>query len=104
LILIESCHQAKVTRRGSGKKMAQSSDNNPYPVLSMGTDGTVLYSNEAGELLLNEWGTAVGQKLPPYFVDVAEGATSIKAPQKIEVKVGNRVYWFSFNPFPNKNA
>ena len=29
--------------------------NNPNPVLSAYKDGTVLYSNEAGEFLLKEW-------------------------------------------------
>ena len=84
--------------------MAQSSDNDPYPVLSVGTDGTVLYSNAAGELLLHEWGTAVGQKLPPYFVDVVKGATSIKAPQKIEVKTENSIYLVSFHPLPEQEC
>ncbi len=38
--------------------------NNPNPVLSVDTDGTVIYSNEAGESLLLEWGTKIGGKLP----------------------------------------
>ncbi len=78
--------------------MALSSDKIPYPVLSVGMDCTVLYSNAAGELLLHEWGTAVGQKLPSHFVDIVKGATSIKAPQKMEVKTGNSIYLVSFHP------
>ena len=37
---------------------------NPNPVLSVGKDGTVLYSNNASEPLLHEWGVTVGEKLP----------------------------------------
>ena len=37
-------------------KMEQFPAINPNPVLRVGKDGTVLYSNEAGEPLLHEWG------------------------------------------------
>ena len=37
-------------------KMEQFPANNPNPVLSVANDGTVLYSNVAGEPLLHEWG------------------------------------------------
>ena len=37
-------------------KMEQFPAKNPNPVLSVGKDGTVLYSNDAGESLLHEWG------------------------------------------------
>ena len=104
MYIIEISHLVKVFQKGSGTKMAQSSDNNPYPVLSVGTDGTVLYSNAAGELLLHEWGTAVGQKLPSCFIDVVKGATSIKAPQKIEVKTENSIYLISFHSLPEEES
>jgi hypothetical protein len=34
----------------------------PNPALRVKEDGAVLYSNKAGELLLNEWGVRVGEK------------------------------------------
>ena len=45
-------------------EMEQFPATNSNPVLSMGKDGTVLYSNTAGESLLHEWGVVVGKKLP----------------------------------------
>ena len=45
-------------------KTEQFSATNPNPVLSVEKDGTVLYSNEAGEPLLREWGIEVREKLP----------------------------------------
>ena len=45
-------------------RMEHFSDKNPNPVLSVAKDGTVLYSNKAGEPLLNEWDVEVGGKLP----------------------------------------
>ena len=40
-------------------KMEKSLAINPNPVLSVANDGTVLYSNEAGKPLLNEWDVEV---------------------------------------------
>lgn len=43
--------------------------NNPNPMLSVYKDGTVLYSNESSEPLLQEWGTKIGEKLPSSIED-----------------------------------
>ena len=48
-------------------KMEQFPAKNPNPVLSVAKDGIVLYSNEAGEPLLHEWGVEVGEKLPSTY-------------------------------------
>lgn len=84
--------------------MAQFSKTNPNPVLSVGEDGTILYSNSASEPLMHEWDTAVGQKLPPHFVDVVKGANSNKTPQKMEVKAGNSIYLVTFYPLPQEEC
>jgi PAS domain S-box-containing protein len=85
-------------------KMEQFPATNPNPVLSVAVDGTVLYSNVASELLLHEWGVEVGEKLPPYLIDVVNGVTSINALQKIEVKAGNKVYSVAFHPLPEEEC
>ena len=72
---------------------------NPNPVLSVEKDGTVLYSNKAGEPLLNEWGVRVGEKLPSNIREFVERALSQNIPEKTEVKVEKRVYLVSFHPF-----
>jgi PAS domain S-box-containing protein len=79
-------------------EMEQFPATNPNPVLSVGKDGTILYSNMAGKPLLREWGVEIGEKLPPYFLDVVNGVTSINTPQKMEVRVGNRIYLVDFHP------
>jgi PAS domain-containing protein len=85
-------------------KTEQFPANNPNPVLSVAVDGTILYSNTAGEPLLHEWCATVGEKLPPYLIDVVNGVTSINAPQKIEIKAGNRVYLVLFHPSPEEEC
>ena len=78
-------------------KMEHFPATNPNPVLSV-ADGTVLYSNEAGEPLLNEWGVKVGEKLPSNIGDLVQRVLSHNNPEKIEVKVGKRVYLVVFHP------
>ena len=80
--------------------MEQLSGKNPNPVLSVGSDGTVLYSNEAGELLLREWGIGIGEKLTLRIENLVQRAISRNISEKFEVKVGKRVYLLTFHPLP----
>jgi hypothetical protein len=79
-------------------KMEQFPATNPNSVLSVAVDGTVLYSNEADELLLKKWSTKIGEKLPSSIVDLLQKAISWNSHAQMEVKVGNRVYLDSFHP------
>jgi hypothetical protein len=73
-------------------------------VLSVERDGTVLYSNLAGVSLLYEWGVVVGEKLPSNIGDFVQRVISRNSPEKMEVKVGKRVYCSCFTLYPKKNA
>jgi PAS domain S-box-containing protein len=75
---------------------------NPNPVLSVAKGGTVLYSNEAGELLLHEWGVRVGEKVPLHVGDFVQRAIFRNSPEKMEVKAGIRVYLITFYPSPGE--
>jgi PAS domain S-box-containing protein len=72
------------------------------PMLNVARDGTVLYSNEASEPLLQEWGAEIGEKLPSSIVDIAQSVISRNSPEKIEVKVGNKLYLVIFSPLPEE--
>jgi hypothetical protein len=71
---------------------------NPNPMLIIEKNGAVLYSNRAGESLLQEWGLRVGDKLPPDLIDLAQRVVSRNIPEKIEVKVEQGVYLIIFHP------
>jgi PAS domain S-box-containing protein len=71
---------------------------NPNPVLCVAKDGTVVYSNKAGEPLLYEWGIGVGEKLASQIGDFVQRVISRNIPEKMEVKIGNRVYLVEFHP------
>lgn len=75
---------------------------NLNPIFSVARDGTVLYSNEASEPLLQEWGTGIGEKLPSSIVDLVQTTVSRNSPEKIEVEVGNKLYLVIFSPLPEE--
>jgi PAS domain S-box-containing protein len=83
-------------------KIEQFSAINPNPVLSVEKDGTVIYSNEAGETLLNVWGVKMGGKLPLSIVDLVQKVISQNNPEKIEVKAGNKVFLVAFHLIPRE--
>jgi PAS domain S-box-containing protein len=85
-------------------KMAQFQASNPNPVLSVAKDGTVFYSNVAGEPLLNEWGVGFGEKLPSSIVDFVQRVISRNSPEKMEVKVEESVYSVVFHPLPEEEC
>jgi PAS domain S-box-containing protein len=85
-------------------KMEQFSATNPNPVLNVANDGVILYSNEAGEPLLHEWGVRVKETLPSRIVDLVQRVISRNNPEKIEVKVGKRIYSLAFHPIPEEDC
>lgn len=72
------------------------------PLFSISKDGTILYSNDASEPILNGWGVRVGDKLPLSIVDLVQRVISRKSPEKIEVKAGNKVYLVVLSPLPEQ--
>ncbi len=78
--------------------MEQFPAKNPNPVICVEKDGTVLYSNMAGEPLLQEWGVEVGKKLPSCIRDFVQRVISRNSAEKMEVNVGKKVYLVAFHP------
>ncbi len=94
------CRQRGGLEGNMRAKMEQLPAKNPNPVLSAGKDGTVLYSNEAGEPLLHEWDVREGDKLPPYIGNLVQRVISCNIPEKIEVEAGKRAYSLTFHLLP----
>src|SRR5665647_1109878 len=85
-------------------KMEQFSATNTNPVLRVDKGGTVLYSNEAGKPLLQEWGVVVGGKLPSYIGDLVQRVITRNSPEKMEIDVGKGVYLIVFHPLPEQKC
>jgi PAS domain S-box-containing protein len=84
--------------------MDQFPDKNPNPVLGIKNDGTVIYSNEASEPILHEWSVKVGEKLPSSIRDLVQRVISINSSEKMEIKVGKRVFLLAFHPVPEEEC
>ncbi|HEY3361164.1 MAG TPA: PocR ligand-binding domain-containing protein [Methanosarcina sp.] len=76
----------------------------PNPVLSISNDCIVLCSNKAGKALLHEWGMEVGEKLPSYLGNIVRKVIIQNNPEKMEVKIGKRVYLVIFHPLPKQEC
>jgi PAS domain S-box-containing protein len=81
-------------------KMERFPANNSNPVLTVGKNGILLYSNAAAEPLLHEWDVRVGEKLPYRIGDFVQKVISQNFPEIMETKVGKKVYLIMFHPFP----
>ncbi|WP_054865115.1 PAS domain-containing protein [Methanosarcina barkeri] len=62
--------------------MEQFQENSPNPVISVGKDGTILYSNEASEPLLHEWGVTIVERLPSSILDIVQKVITQNYPEK----------------------
>ena len=71
---------------------------NPHPVLRIGSDGKVLYANEAARPLCDIWGCEVGNIVSSKFLDIITDAVDAAKTQNIELVAEDRTYLFSIVP------
>ena len=74
--------------------------NSPGPVLKIGKEGTILYANKAGEVLLEVLRSQVGERAPAEILKTARRVTFRKKPVQIELKAGEKFYSVTFTPLP----
>ncbi|MGB9926922.1 MAG: PAS domain S-box protein [Methanosarcina sp.] len=85
-------------------KIEQFFAQNLNPVLNVTKDGVVLYSNVTGEPLLNSWGIEAGEKLPLNIIDLVQKVIFRNSPEKLEIRVGNKVYLVVFSPLAEQEC
>jgi PAS domain S-box-containing protein len=78
--------------------LARFPSENPNPVLRLGKDGAILVANPASKLLLQEWGSEVGQVAPKFWCDLAADALSTQQDKNVDVEFGGRSYTFLIKP------
>ncbi|UCE79385.1 MAG: PAS domain S-box protein [Nitrospiraceae bacterium] len=79
-------------------EMAKFPSENPYPVMRIAQDGTILYANTASQAVLKVWKTEVGKPLPESYEDIIEDVLKDGTRINIEVKLFPRVLSLSFVP------
>ncbi|TAJ45338.1 PAS domain-containing sensor histidine kinase [Methanofollis fontis] len=80
--------------------LARFPQEDPGPVMRIGRDGIVAYANEASKPLLEEWGTSVGELLPPVWRSVVRGAVADGRSRTRDVSVRGAEYQLVCVPIP----
>ena len=71
---------------------------NPNPVLRLRPDGVMLYANEASQALLQDWGCAVGEAVPPDLQAAVAAAFAEKTSKHLDVESVGRTWSFFVTP------
>jgi PAS domain S-box-containing protein len=71
---------------------------NPNPVLRLDRHGIVLAANEAGKVLLQDFGSGIGQVAPKSWRDLATDAFSTGQSRNIDGEFGGKSYTFFVKP------
>ncbi|TFG48080.1 MAG: PAS domain S-box protein, partial [Candidatus Brocadiia bacterium] len=74
------------------KELAKFPEENPFPVLRLSGDGTVLYSNNPGKVLLEQWGTVAGGKAPEDWRMAISRSLKSKKNLVKEIKCGDELF------------
>jgi two-component sensor histidine kinase len=74
-------------------------EQNPYPILRIAGDGTLLYANQGARPLLTAWGAAVGGRLVDPDCDELLAALMSGEVREVLVTCGDRVYSLAGVPF-----
>lgn len=75
---------------------------NPYPVLRIADDGTLLYHNAASAHLLEYWQKGLSDQLPPHIISMAQAAITTSASVIVEEFAENKTFTLTFTPIPNE--
>jgi len=80
------------------RELARFPDENPYPVLKVSKNGTIMYANDASAGLLNTWGRQVDQRLPDPLRRLVLSALASRSAKTAEVSVRDRIFALTFAP------
>jgi len=73
-------------------------EQNPFPVLRIRSDGTLLYANAAGDVLVKTWSCSVGGGVPHNVRRAVERALTTGDRGEIELRCGSILYSFAIAP------
>ena len=82
------------------KNLARFPAEDPYPVLRIAKDGTVVYANTASSALLDVWQCRVGQPLPASWRAFVMDALGSGSNKEVEVEIGDQIFSLTFAPVP----
>jgi PAS domain S-box-containing protein len=71
---------------------------NPFPVLRLSREGSVLYANAAGKALTRLWNIPDGGRVPDRLAELIAEASTTGLQKTVELECGERVYSFALVP------
>ncbi len=77
-------------------------EENPFPVLRVSQDGTLLGANRGSWLLLAHWGAEVGRLVPGQFLETVRYAVEGRENHELEVQIGFKTLLLVVVPVPER--
>jgi|WetSurMetagenome_2_1015567.scaffolds.fasta_scaffold00650_14 PAS domain S-box-containing protein len=82
------------------QSLARFPEENPHPILRFSKEGRLLYANSASDCLLETWGCARGEMLPPPWLETILKILHSGGSRDIEVRCNSKVYDLTLVPTP----
>ncbi len=73
---------------------------NPFPVLRLDKDGTILYSNQAGKILRDQWNTKTGEQAPEKWRYKIQAALKYKNLLIEDIQCNEQIFLLAIAPVP----
>ncbi|NQT24005.1 DUF3365 domain-containing protein [candidate division KSB1 bacterium] len=80
------------------KSLSKFPSENPFPIMRLGENGSVLYANEAGEALLKAWSCSIGERVPETWCDTVKEVLASKTSKIIDIDLCGRTFSFAITP------
>ena len=80
------------------KSLARFPSENPNPVLRLNREGNILYANNPGKALLQDWKHEVADRTPEFLRGVVAETLSKQSEKSFDLKLGKRVYSIMVTP------
>lgn len=92
----------EITERKNAEKervsLAKFPSENPNPVLRIAEDGKVLYSNKAGEQLLNKWQSDIGETVPDKWCGLITKSLACGKVREEDEEVKDNIFSITITP------
>ena len=92
---------ARIQAEQEVENLARFPSENPYPVLRILKDYTVLYANAAGSELLGNWGCKVGTQAPEHWQENILRTLKSRQSENLEVVCRDRMFSLTIAPVPD---
>ncbi len=84
------------------QNLAKFPEEDPFPVLRIKSDGTILYSNPPGEIFLKQWKRNISQKVPKIWQEIVTAALNEERYHVKKINCGNKLFSVALAPLQSR--